>query len=60
MTKDVNREHERRDKAVAQSTGQAVAPAQRSGQELGPSRIFGRGPFSLIRRVSEEWLVRSR
>ena len=54
MTKDANRQDEPRDKAVARSTGQAVAPAQRSGQELGPSRTFGRGPFSLIRRMSEE------
>lgn len=60
MTKDVNREHgsgdkhESRDKAVAQSAGQAVAPAQRSGQDLGLSRPFGRGPFSLMRRMSED------
>jgi HSP20 family protein len=54
MTKDVNREHEPHDKAVSGPTGQAVASAQRSGQELGPSRTFGRGPFALMRRLSDE------
>ena len=53
MTQNANREHESRDKA-ARSTGQAPAPVQRSGQEVGLSRPFGRGPFSLMRRMSEE------
>ncbi len=55
VTRDMtqNREHESRDQA-ARSKGQELTPVQRFGQEIGLPRPFGRGPFSLMRRMSEE------
>jgi HSP20 family protein len=53
MMQNANRELAPRGKAAVRSTSQAPAPG-RSGQEVGLSRPFARGPFSLMRRMSEE------
>lgn len=58
MAHNTNREQggkERPGKDGGQSAaGYALAPVQRATQEMGLSRPFGRGPLSLMRRMSEE------